>query len=375
MKVAIIGTAYPFRGGIAAFNERLAKAYIDEGHEVEIFTFTTQYPNFLFPGKSQYSDGDCPSFIKPKRVLSSVNPFTWFKAAKMVVNYQPDLVICKFWLPFMGPSLGTVLKLIRRKCDAPIISVLDNVVPHEKRIGDKPFTSYFLSKLDSAIAMSQAVWDDFRKFEPNKKLILSEHPIYDNFGEATSEETARKQLGLSDSKKYLLFFGIVRDYKGLDILIEAMPKIREGNPDVELVVAGEYYGNQEFYEELIEKNNLKDCVHLHSKFIPDEEVKNYFCACDLVVQPYKSATQSGVTQIAYHFEKPMVVTNVGGLPEMCPDGKVGYITEVSPNSVAEGVLKYFQNREKVDFIGNIKEEKKRYSWERMLANINKLIKE
>lgn len=363
MKIAIIGAAYPFRGGLAAYNERLAKAFQDQGEEVTIYTFTLQYPNFLFPGKSQYSSDPAPKHLNIVRCINSVNPFNWLKVGRKISKENPDLVLIKFWLPFMGPCFGTILRIIKRRKHAKVINIIDNMIPHEKRPGDRIFTKYFVGPIDAFIAMSQTVLDDVDQFDTVKPRLLSPHPLYDNFGEVSAQKEALNQLGFPLDFQYLLFFGLIRDYKGLDILLEAFADQRLKNRSLKLIVAGEYYSDKAKYTQLIKKHQLEDHIIQVDKFIPDSEVALYFNAADLVVQPYKSATQSGVTQIAYHFNKPMVVTNVGGLSEMCPDGKVGYVVPPKPQDIASAILKFFTNTDREAMIENIIGEKQKYSWE------------
>ncbi|MBV8251624.1 MAG: glycosyltransferase [Chitinophaga sp.] len=371
-KILIIGTAYPFRGGLAAYNERLAEELQKENHEVEIFTFTVQYPELLFPGKSQYSTDPAPAHLRIKRLVNSVNPLNWLKAGRAIRKMNPDIIIVKFWLPIMGPAFGSLLRLGKKKHHTKVISILDNVVPHEKRPGDVPFTKYFLKPVDAFIAMSQSVLNDLRVFEPNKPASLIPHPIYDNYGEQISKEAARANLKLQPGKKYILFFGFIRAYKGLDLLLKAMADERLKKLDIHAIVAGEFYEDAAPYQQLLQELQLGDRVLMHTDFIPNEAVKNYFCAADLVVQPYKSATQSGISQIAYHFDKPMVVTNVGGLTEMVPDGVVGFQCEPDPQSIAAAIEKYFVENREADMVAALQQEKLKYSWHRLATEIHKL---
>lgn len=369
MKIAIIGSAHPYRGGLAAYNERLAKAFEAEGHSVKVYTFKLQYPNFLFPGQSQFVDEEVTNALDIERAVNSVQPLNWWKVGNKIKNESPDLVIVKYWLPFMGPSFGTILRQIKKNKHTKIISILDNIIPHESRIGDKAFTRYFVKPVDGFIAMSQKVHDDLSQFDTKKPRMISPHPIFDNFGEVLSQKDAQKQLDLDPKYKYILFFGIIREYKGLDLLLEAFasPTIKES--DIKLIIAGEYYTDKSPYQQLIKEHGLEDSVIQVERFIPDSEVKNYFCASDLVVQPYKTATQSGVTQIAYHFNKPMIVTDVGGLKEMCPDGKVGYVVPVDKEALKDAILKYFEENQEVNMVEYIKTKKKKYSWEILVENI------
>jgi glycosyltransferase involved in cell wall biosynthesis len=364
-KILILGTAYPFRGGLAAYNERLAEE-LQQTNDVEIWTFTVQYPKFLFPGKSQYSTDPAPVHLRIRRLINSVNPLNWWIVGRKIRRFDPDIIITKYWLPVMGPALGSLLRLGKRK-KTRTIAILDNVVPHEKRPGDVAFTKYFLKPVDAFIAMSQSVLNDLREFEPTKKASLIPHPIYDNYGALISKAAAREALKLQQGKRYILFFGFIRQYKGLDLLLKAMADERMKKLDVHAIVAGEFYEDATPYQELLRELNLGDRVLMHTDFIPNEAVKNYFCAADLVVQPYKSATQSGISQIAYHFEKPMVVTNVGGLVEMVPDGVVGFQAEPDPSSIAAAIEKYYTENREADMITALRREKQQYSWAR-LAN-------
>ncbi|PSL23398.1 glycosyltransferase [Chitinophaga ginsengisoli] len=369
-KILFLGPAWPYRGGLAAYNERLAEE-LQKDAEVEIWTFTVQYPSFLFPGKSQYATEPAPPHLKIRRLINSVNPLNWLKVGCMIRKWQPDLIVTKYWLPLMGPCLGSLLRLGKGK-NTRVVSILDNVIPHEKRAGDVPFTRYFLKPVDAFIAMSQSVLDDLRLFEPGKPASLIPHPIYDNYGPPVSKSVAREQLKLQQDKKYILFFGFIRQYKGLDLLLKAMADERMKQLDVHLIVAGEFYEDAAPYNQLLEQLQLGDKVLMHTDFIPNDAVKNYFCAADLVVQPYKSATQSGISQIAYHFEKPMVVTRVGGLVEMVPDNIVGFQCEPEPGDIAAAIEKYYRDNREADMTAAVRVEKKQYSWERLAGEIHKL---
>ena len=371
MKILIVGPAWPYRGGIADFDERIAREYIKKGDEVEIFTFTLQYPSFLFPGKTQYSPDPRPEDLDIKRKVNSINPFNWIKVGRELKKKNADLLIIKFWLPLMAPCFGTIARIVKGNGKTKVVSILDNIIPHEHRPGDKILSKYFISSIDAFIAMSKSVYDDLKSLNDKKPCLLSPHPIYDNFGTAVSREEAIGSLGLDPSAKYMLFFGFIRDYKGLDILLKAIADERIKNSDIKLIVAGEFYNNSETYFELEKQLGLEGKIIWRTDFIADEQVKNYFCASDIIVQPYKTATQSGVTQIAYHFEKPMLVTNVGGLPEIVPNGKVGYSVEPEAKVIADAISDFYCNGRYAEFVENIKEEKKKYSWDRMLENVDK----
>ena len=359
MKVTIVGSAHPLRGGLATYNERLAKAFQQQGHEVSIYTFRLQYPGFLFPGETQYSDKPPPKDLKIEVLVNSINPFNWIKIGRAIKKSRPDLVIIKYWLPFMAPCLGTIARIARGNGHTKVISIIDNIIPHEKRIGDNLFSKYFVKSCDAFIAMSRSVIDDMKKFDRKKP----------------TKEEAREKLNLDLNTNYLLFFGIIRPYKGLDMLLEAFYDERLRKHPLKLIIAGEYYQDPQPILDLIKKYELSDHIISVNKFIPDQDVAAYFCASDIVVQPYKSATQSGITQIAYHFNKPMIVTNVGGLPEMVPNGKVGYVVETVPKQIADAIVDYYENNREDAFTAHVMEEKKKYSWEVMLMEIVTLYEE
>jgi glycosyltransferase involved in cell wall biosynthesis len=370
-KVVIIGPAWPLRGGLATFDQRLAKQFTDEGNNCSIYSFSLQYPSFLFPGSTQYSTDPAPENLKIYPAINSVNPFNWISIGNQLKKLRPDIIVVRFWLPFMGPALGTILRRVKKNNHTKVIAITDNVIPHEKRAGDKSFTKYFLKSCDGFITMSEKVRIDLESFERNKPIVQVPHPLYDNFGEAVSQKEARQKLGIEEDGKILLFFGFIRKYKGLDILLQAMKIIKQKSPSVKLLVAGEFYEDDKPYRELIRNLGIEDVLILRTSFIPDSEVKYYLCAADVVVQPYRSATQSGVTPLAYHFEKPMVVTNVGSLPSLVPDGKVGMVAEPDPGSIAEAILEYLELGENY-FIPHLRSEKEKYSWNRMTGAILKM---
>ncbi|MBD1398781.1 glycosyltransferase [Pontibacter sp. JH31] len=373
-RVIIVGPAHPLRGGgMSTFNERLATAFQEAGDEVEIVSFSLQYPSFLFPGKSQYTNEPAPAGLRIKSLINSINPISWVRTGNYIRQQRPDLVIFRYWLPFMGPALGTIARIIRRNRYSRILAITDNVVPHEKRPGDVPFTKYFLSACHAFVTMSRAVQQDLEHFEPAKPNVYLPHPLYDNFGEAETKQEACAALGLDPRYSYLLFFGFIRAYKGLDLLLQAMadPSLKN-RPDIKLLVAGEFYEDAAPYHDLIRKHALQDRLVLRTNFIPNAEVRHYFCAADLVVQPYKHATQSGVTQVAYHFDKPMVVTNVGGLSELVPHGEVGYVVEPQPQAIAEAILDFYASEKGAEYAHNISRYKQRFSWSRFVQAVYEL---
>jgi D-inositol-3-phosphate glycosyltransferase len=374
MKVIILGTAYPFRGGgTTTFNERMAREFMKQGHAVQIFTFTLQYPQFLFPGTSQYSTDPPPTDLFILERVNSINPFNWIKVGREIAKLKADLMIVRFWLPFMGPSLGTISRLVRRNGKTKVIAIMDNMIPHEKRVGDIGLAKYFVNSVDGFIAMSAKVMEDIKKFDSVKPKVYSPHPLYDNFGAAVNKAEACEKLGLPLNTEYILFFGFIRDYKGLDLLLHAMADERVRNLNVKLVVAGEFYNNPKYYFDLITELGIADKLVLRTEFIADADVRYYFCAADLVVQPYKNATQSGVTQICYHFDRPMLVTNVGGLPEMVPHGKVGYVVEPETKAIADALIDFYENHREFVMRDYIRLEKKKYAWGSMLDTIKTML--
>lgn len=375
MKNLIIGPAFPLRGGIANFNEALCKAFLKAGTHSRIISFTLQYPSFLFPGKTQFdTSGKAPDGIGIIPMINSVNPLSWFKTAAFIRKQNPDYVIFRFWLPFMGPALGTIAKLVKRNKKIKVIAICDNIIPHEKRIGDKWFTKYFVNQCDGFVAMSKSVLNDIKKFTSNPNQVFIPHPIYDIFGEKVDQSLAKEHLGLKKGERHILFFGFIRKYKGLDLLLEAMADEKVKKLNVKLIIAGEFYEDKSYYDEIIERNNLSNQISgLKSDFIPSDEVKYYFCASDLVAQPYRTATQSGVTQIAYHFERPMLVTDVGGLSEIVPHNRVGYVCDVDPKSIASSIVDFFEKNRDEEFAINIKKEKLRFTWENMVKGIEGMV--
>jgi len=369
MRIISLGPAYPYRGGPATFNDRLAQQFSAEGHSIEIFTFSLQYPGLLFPGKTQYTDGPAPQGVKITRLLNSVNPFNWIATGLKIKNEKPDILLIRYWLPFMGPCLGTVARIARSNRHTKVICIFDNVIPHEKRPGDKFLTKYFTGSIDGAIVMSQTVLDDLKTFRKNIPVKLSPHPLFDNYGTLVPREEALSALNLDADNSYLLFFGFIRAYKGLDLLIEAFSDKRLRNRKLKLIIAGEFYENDTPYRDLIKKYNLENGIIFFDHFIKDNEVSLFFSVADLVVQPYKTATQSGVTQIAFHFEKPMLVTDVGGLREIVPDGKCGYVVKPESIYIAEAIIDYFDNNRKGQFTEGVKLEKEKFSWNRMTDSI------
>ncbi len=370
LHIIILGPAHPFRGGgITTFNERMARSLQEAGHRVEILNFTVQYPSFLFPGKSQTTSEPSPADLQIVQKLHSMNPLNWFKTGRYLRTQKPDLILVRYWLPFMGPAFGTVLRQVRKNHHTKVIAITDNVLPHEKRPGDRLFTRYFLPACDAFITMSAKVEKDLQLFHTNKPILTLRHPLYDNFGAILDKETACAELGIDPNQKILLFFGFIRNYKGLDLLFRAVSLLKEER--ILLLVAGEFYEDPDLYKKLLKELEIEKYTVLVNEFIPSDKVKYYFSAADLVVQPYRNATQSGVTPLAYHFEKPMVVTNVGGLPDYVEPGKTGLIAEPDPVSIAAAIKAFFEFGED-HFTPQIREKKKELSWSNFVSQISEL---
>ena len=361
LKIFIIGPAFPLRGGPAQFNENLCLELNKEGHDAQIISYKLQYPNFLFPGSSQFEkSGSAPLGIKIHTILNTINPFNWLMVARFIRKQKPDFILFRYWLPFFGPCLGTIGKLV--KSHTKVLALTDNIIPHEKRIGDHVFTKYFVKNCDGFIAMSKVVLNDLSIFTQNLNKAYSPHPMYENYGDAISIDLARKKLNLNPHDKIILFFGLIRHYKGLDILLEALAAPEIKNQGIKLLIAGEFYDDKNFYLQLIKKLKLQDHVIVHDKFIPNDEVRDYFCASNLVAQTYRNATNSGVTMVGYFYEKPMLVTNVGGLSEIVPNEVCGYVVENNCALISEKVVDFFANDREKQFVKNVKIEKKKYEW-------------
>ena len=372
-KIFIIGPAYPLRGGLATFDELFCKAFNEQGHDCEIISYSLQYPNFLFPGSTQFdTSGNAPKNIKIHTLINSVNPLSWIKTARFIKKQKPDFIVFRFWIPFMGPALGSIARMVR-KSGVKVLAITDNVIPHETRPGDVAFAKYFINACDGFVTMSKAVMKDLEKFTStvHKKYLL--HPLYTSFGEKLNKMDARKALKLPIDKQLVLFFGLIRNYKGLDMLLDAMNELKS-NPNINLVIAGEFYEDKQPYLDLIEKYQIQNQVILHGKFIANEDVKLYFSAADLVALPYRSATQSGVTQVSFHFEVPTLVTNVGGLGEIIPDKVAGYVVESNGKAIADGIKDYFENNRMHLFTEGMIKENQKYDWKIFVDEVIDLYK-
>ncbi len=370
-KIILVGSAYPLRGGLATYNERLIEEFLKEGHFASIKTFSLQYPEFLFPGKTQISSDAQPMNLDIEVCVNSINPLNWVKVGRQIKKRNPDILLFKYWTPFMSPCFGTIARFAKSK-NTKVITVCDNIIPHEKHFFDDFLNRYFLKSNDGFICMSESVQRDLLHYLPKAKSILTPHPVYDNFGGSVDKTIARATFGLKEEEHVILFFGFIRPYKGLDILIQAMADTRVKALNIKAIIAGEYYEDAAPYKQMIKDLNLEECLIIKDEFIPAGEVKNYFSAADIVVQPYKSATQSGISQICYHFEKPMIVTKVGGLPEIVPHLKCGYVCEVNHIAIADAIVDFFNHHNRPEFADHLKAEKKKYLWSSMTKSILEL---
>lgn len=368
--ILIIGPAHPLRGGLASFNERLARQFVQEEHPTQIFTFSLQYPGFLFPGTTQFSSEPTPNDIEICKVINSINPLNWLIIGNRIKKLKPDIIVVRYWLPFMGPCLGTILRLAKLNKHTSVVCIADNIIPHENRLGDKIFTRYFVKPIDAFITMSDKVMLDLKLFskKPSQKVI---HPLYDNFGEAIRKAAAKEYLKIPNAYQVVLFFGFIRKYKGLDLLLAAIYELKKQNyfetHGLKFLIAGEFYESSQPYFDLIKEYDIAEQLILKTEFIADSEIKYYLSCADCVIQPYKQATQSGVTPLAYHFEKPMIVTNVGGLPALVPE-TVGLICEPNATAIANAITNFYK-QDLQQFENNIKEEKKKYGWDKITQAI------
>ncbi len=365
LKVMILGPAYPYRGGLATIMEMLARTFNKRGDKAEVLTFTVQYPSLLFPGKSQYRTGDAPADVRITRCVSTINPLNWIKVGRMIRREAPDLLIFKYWTPFMAPCFGRIARGARRNGRTKAVCQIDNVIPHEHHFFDKILTRYFVRSMDGFVYMSHEVGRDLEQFVEGQKCVYSPHPLFENLGARLERSEACRRMGLNPEVRYMLFFGLIREYKGLDILLDAWAMLRAKGKTAgrRLIVAGEFYTDKRPYVEQIERLGLADDVVLHDWFVPDDEVPNYFSLADALVLPYRSATQSGVTQIAYNFDVPMIATNVGGLGEIVLDGQTGLVCEPSVEGVAGAIERFYDEGLGYKFVANMPEVKKRFSWE------------
>ncbi len=368
MKIIILSAAYPFRGGIAHFTGLLYKELVKE-HQVEVVTFKRQYPSFLFPGSTQKEpDNDDVQKIPAEELVDSINPLNWLITGIKIKNRKPDLLIINFWLPFFGPSFGTIARIVKGNNGTRIITVCHNIIPHEPKIGDRIFTRFLFNAVDNFILLAKKLEEDLKILKIDARFKTLYHPVYSVFGGGTSKYEAREFLKVK-GERVILFFGFIREYKGLDTLLEAFALVKD-KLNLKLIVAGEFYSNRDKYIELIDRLNLKGDLYLFDSFIPSSEVKYYFSAADVVVLPYKNATQSGIVQIANNFNKPVIATDVGGLGEVVFDNKTGFlVAKDNPVKLADAVQKFYDENKEPGFVENIKAEAKKFSWENFVNGV------
>lgn len=371
MKIVIVSPAYPLRGGIANFTAQFYKELIDY-NEVNVFTFKRQYPELLFPGKTQLESGENVDKIPAEIIIDSINPISWKNTAKKIIRLNPELIIFAYWLPFFALCYSSIAKRVKKETKAKLLAICHNVIPHEKRPGDKLLTKSFLTKMDYFIVLSSDVKKDLEMFVKQPKYKVLPHPVYSRFGERVNKEEALRKLKLTEAR-YILFFGFIRDYKGLDVLIEALALIKDKS-NIKLIIAGEFYDDEKKYTDLIKKLKLEDNIIVFSDFIPADEVKYYFSAADAVVLPYKSATQSGIVQIAVNFRTPVIATDVGGLSEVIKNNETGYIVETeNPKQLADAINKFYDDNKESEFLNNISKIAEQYSWKNFVNGIFDLI--
>lgn len=370
MKIAILSTAFPLRGGIAHFNGLLYKELI-LNHDVTVFTFQRQYPSIFFPGKSQFEGEEMSEAIPSEQIIDSINPLNWIRAGERIREGSYDVLIFKYWMPFFAPCFGTISRIVKKNNKIKVLVICDNIIPHERKPFDFQLTKYFLNKADYFVVLSETVKKDLLSLYPEAKYNLLPHPVYSNFGDLIDKAEAKSHLNIT-AEKIILFFGFIRDYKGLDTLLLAMSKLK--NKKVKLLIAGEFYSDKEKYLKIIQDKNLNDSVILRTDFIPTNEVKYYFSACDAVILPYKTATQSGIVQIAVHFKKPVIATNVGGISEVIKNDETGFIIEKeNPEAMAIAIDKFYLENKSAVFSNNMALLSDKYSWQNFTNGLLYLI--
>jgi len=367
-----VGPAWPLRGGIAHFSESLCKEFLKNDIESAIVSFSLQYPRLLFPGKTQYETGPAPGGISISPILNSINPLSWRKTVRYLLEQKPDYVLIMYWTPYLALALGRLARKIRKKSSVKIISIVHNVNPHESGFLGRSLSAYFFRSCNGFVTLSASVLGHLKEINPKALSTWTPHPLYDFFGPGVTKKEALVHLKLNTKRNYLLFFGLIRSYKGLDLLIRAMADPRLKKHNIGLLVAGEFYEKKAKYLDLMKREHLQDRIILSDRYIPNGEVKYYFGAADIVVQPYRSATQSGVTQIAYFFEKPMIVSNVGGLPEIVPHDEVGYVTGLEPSEIAEAIDNFYTLKKEDEFVKNVARLKHRFHWSSVVAKVETL---
>lgn len=367
--IAIVGPAWPFRGGLANFDERLARAWTQKGAQVTLHTFTKQYPSFLFPGTSQFTDKPAPSDLQIERTLHAYNPFQWKSAAQRIIAGNYDLALIRFWIPAMGPSLGYLANKLVHKTQTHVVALVDNLIPHESRPLDRWLTNQLIRHPHAFVTMSDTVAKPLRLLAGDRPVCQSPHPLYDDYGPQVDQRDARRKLEIDEKAKVLLFFGFIRKYKGLDLLLDALSGDWMRDSNVKLVVAGEWYDDAAPYKALAKKNGLDDHIVWHDRFIAEDDIATFFSSADAVVQPYRSATQSGISALAYAYGKPLISTNVGGLSEMIDDGKTGYLCDPNPTSIRDAVNRWMHESDPTAIRDEIATKRSIMTWDRLIDTI------
>ena len=371
MNIVIVGTAFPLRGGIAHYNALLYQE-LSKNHTVQLITFKRQYPSFLFPGKTQSETGGELLTVPSESLVDSINPLNWLSVGREIRRRKPDLIIFKYWLPFFGPCFGTIARVTKWGRDTKVLFICDNIIPHEKRPGDRVFTRYAFRGADYFIVQSDTVERDLLRFWPDAKYRKAAHPVYNIFGSPIEKQKARQLLGVT-AKRVLLFFGYIRKYKGLHVLLDAMGMLKTSG-NIHLFAVGECYDDEQIYRNQIAALKIGDMVTLHTDYVPNDRVGLYFSAADAVILPYLSATQSGIAQIAYNFDRPVIATRVGGLAEVVIDGETGLLVpRDDPRALANGIKRFYEEGDPAKFENNVQREKKKYTWEVMASTIENLV--
>ena len=370
-KLVMIGPVYPYKGGIAHYTGLMYQA-LSKKYDVKMISFKMQYPRLLYKSEQKDYSNERFKIDNTEYILHTANPINIISVARRINKEQADAVIIPWWHPYFTPCYWLLTTFLR---NTKVVYVCHNVFPHERFPADRLLTKLTLRKGDAFIVQSKMDAADLLKVKKSPKYRNTPHPTYNAFKiKNMSKEEARKLISLADTEKVLLFFGFVREYKGLKHLLRAMPEIVERYPETKLLVVGDFGTDREQYVELIKLHEMEQHIILQEGYIPDEEVEKYFAACDLVVLPYESATQSGIVQIAYGFDKPVIVTNVGGLPDVVEDGKTGYVVEkMNSSAIAKAVVKYFAEEKQCEFTANVKNEEYRFSWDRMVETVEDLL--
>jgi D-inositol-3-phosphate glycosyltransferase len=365
-RIAIIGPAWPFRGGLANFNERLAKEWMARGNHVTIHTFTKQYPDFLFPGTSQFSDSEAPSDLSIERSIHAYNPLQWRFAAATIAARTYDLVLIRFWLPAMGPALGHVAASLVGNSGTRVVALIDNLYPHEPRPLDRWLTNKFIAHPHGFVTMSNMVASQLQQLVGGKPVCQAPHPMYDDYGAAIEQSQARIKLGIERDAPVLLFFGFIRKYKGLDLLMHALNDQRLRDVGLKVVIAGEWYEESSPYKSLAAELNLDDMLIWHDHFISESNIATYFSAADAVVQPYRNATQSGISALSFAYSKPLISTRVGGLAEVIEDGQTGFLCDPEPTSICDAIVRWIHTPDKDAMVNAIGQRRSQMTWERLI---------